>query len=155
MNDNDKERRGPAIEEWEVLETIIDKKDYMGKIDIGVKVTVDQPIFESGNRGYKRLNAELRFGRHFIRMNTKGFMRVLEILDEHREAIDKAVEAVHADNDEMRREQQERRESRSNDDNREPRAGGVGGGLSKFSKTSKRERKRSKKGFDRHGAREQ
>lgn len=157
MNDNNnerRERRGPAIKSWEVLETIVDKKDYIGKIDIGVKVTVDQPEFESGNKGYKRLNAELRFGRHFIRMNTKGFMRILEILDEHREAIDKAVEAVHADNDEMRREQQERRESRGNDNGRSIRPGGVGGGLSQFSKVSKRERRRQKKGFDRRGAEE-
>lgn len=154
-SNNSRARSGPAIKSWETLETIVDKKDYIGKIDIGVKVTVDQPEFESGHKGYKRLNAEIRFGRHFIRMNTKGFMRILEILDEHREAIDEAVTEVRADNDVMRREQQERRESRGNRSDQgawDGRPGGVGSGLSRFTKTPKRDRKRKKKGFDRHEA---
>jgi hypothetical protein len=145
VNDNGRERRGPTIESWEVLETIVEHNDFIGKIDIGVKVTVDQPTFDNGNKGYKRLNAELRFGRHFIRMNTKGFVRVLQILDDHREVIDTTVEKIRADNDEMRREQQERRESRSRGNASFGKPGGVGGGLSRFTNESKTARKRKKK----------
>jgi hypothetical protein len=151
MDEAPRERRGPTISEWKTLETIVDFKDFIGKIDVGVKVAVDQPVLENGHDGYKRVNAELRCGRHFIRMNTNGFMKILEVLDEHREAITAAIEAVHADNDEMRREQQERRESRGNGggSERAPKPGAVGGGLSRFTKTPKRDRKRAKKGFTR------
>jgi hypothetical protein len=127
-NDNNRERRGPKIESWETLETLVDHKDYFGRMDFGFKVAIEQPIAEGGRRLYKRLNAEIRFGRHFIRLNTKAITTLLRLVDEHREAIDAAVERIHEENDEMRREEQSRRERKRPADR--PKPGSPGSGLS-------------------------
>lgn len=148
MNDNSKKNQGPIIAEWETLDTLVDYKDLIGKNVIGVRVTVDRPIFENGNTGYKRVNAELRFAGHFIRLNTKGFVNLLKVLDDHRDAISEAVDKAHDDNDEKRRKQNERRGIRDTDDSSttpQTKPGGVGGGLSRFARTSKSDRKTQKR----------
>jgi hypothetical protein len=119
---NDRERRGPKIEEWDTLETLVEHRDYFGRNDFLFKVAVEQPIAEGGRRLFKRLNAEIRFGRHFIRLNTKAITTLLRIIDEHRETIDATVERIHAENDEMRREEQKSRDR--------PKPGAAGSGLS-------------------------
>lgn len=144
---NDRERRGPNIERWEVLDRILNIEEVIGKMDFGLKISVEQPIADNGERLYKRLNAEIKFGRHFIRLNTRGVTMLLQALDDNRAAIMKAVDQVHADNEQIRHDiDAARRDSYARRDEggprHDPRPGDAGGGLGKFSDAGKTARKR-------------
>jgi hypothetical protein len=145
---NDRERRGPNIERWDILERIVDIEEMIGKMDFGLKIAVEQPVADNGERLYKRLNAEIRFGRHFIRLNTKGVSMLLQALDEHRDEIMKAMDKVHEDNDQIRRDidvarsEAYARKGERSMSSRDPRPGEAGGGLGKFSDAGKTNRKR-------------
>lgn len=162
-NENTRERRGPKIESWETLETLVEHEDVFGKMDFGFKVAIEQPIAEGGRRLYKRLNAEIRFGRHFIRLNTKAITQLLRLVDEHRDSITAAVDRIHEENNEMRQESQKRRERSKPErsDNSKPRPGTPGSGLSQNvdpnteGKTARKRRvRRERTGGGEQGARD-
>jgi hypothetical protein len=134
----------PKVAEWKTHSTIVNTKEPLGPRgpDLGLRIVVDQPIMENEKEGFKRLSASISVNDRFLRLNTKAFMALMDILSENRSAILDAYDAVQDYNTELRETQQGDRGNRQNNRNR---PGGVGGGLSRFTPESKTEKKKKRR----------
>lgn len=98
---NEHQRR---IDDWDILETIVDEERAAGKFDFSTEIVIERPVFEDGDTGYQRVLAIIQVGERFLRLNTKALTALLDILNENEVKILRAITSVNTANDNKRRQ---------------------------------------------------
>lgn len=101
------DRRSPEpgrkdVKTWERIETILDVSRNIGKSRLDVRVAIEQPTFADDTKGFQKITATLGVDGHFIRLNTRAFGELLDLVDMHHEKFSRAIGRVHEANDEIR-----------------------------------------------------
>jgi len=99
------ERQRSTIDYWETIRKIVDRERAIGTMPLYILVTIERPVFVGGEKGFYRLNAKIQIGSHFIRLSTRAFIELLDILTETRGDILDATDEVHRLNQELKSEQ--------------------------------------------------
>lgn len=106
------DRRSPEpgrkdVKAWERIETILDVSRNIGKSRLDVRVAIEQPTFADDTKGFQKITATLGIDGHFIRLNTRAFGELLDLVDMHHEKFSRAIERVHEANDKIRAAREE------------------------------------------------
>jgi len=106
------------IARWETIRQVVSYTSFGSQLRMELRIAIERPVFENGDKGFHRLNATIRVGSYFVRLATRAIIDLMDALEHNREKILAATEEIKELNEkheaEQREEKRARRQRRAN-----------------------------------------
>jgi hypothetical protein len=108
MNDqnNQPQTSRPHIDYWRKIRTVCRVERDINRVPLLVEVTIERPVFVGGDEGFFRINATLKIDKHYIRLSTRAFRELLDIVHDYRSDFLEAFDEVRDRNATFKRDQE-------------------------------------------------
>jgi len=90
----ERETSRPHVDYWKKIKTITKTRKQVGNIWLEVEISVERPVFVGGDEGFFRVNAMIKVDKHYIRLSTRAFLELFDILIAKQDAILDTVDEI-------------------------------------------------------------